>query len=104
RCGGTEEIEHAHGGEQRSTGDLGEAVVHARRNEVRADQSVGRGAADEIGGGEQPEVFDARAIAQRGERERNRVCGGSRGGARLDGPPTKAPAPPPKDGGGTTHQ
>ena len=45
-------------------GDFGDAVVDAGRDQVRADQPVGRGAADEEGAGQQPEVAHSHGFAR----------------------------------------
>ena len=50
------------------------AVVHAGRDQMRADQTVGRSAADEIGAGEQPEVPHPRALAQRAEGQHDGIA------------------------------
>src|SRR6266850_3997295 len=46
RADRADEVEDADRGEQRGRRDLAEAVVHRRRNQMRADEAVRRGAAD----------------------------------------------------------
>ena len=75
RAGGADEVEDRHRGEQARRHDFRDAVVDAGRNEVRADQPVGRGAADEERAGEQIEVAVAQAEAQRAERVADRIAG-----------------------------
>ena len=48
-------------GEQARAGDLAQPVIDAGRDQMRADQAVGRGATDEIAAGDQPEIARAHA-------------------------------------------
>jgi len=68
-----DEIEDAHHREQAGRSHLGNAVIHARRHEVRADQPVRGSAADEEAAREEPEVSLARALPQDAERIGERV-------------------------------
>ena len=64
RDDGAEEIENAHGGEQACGLHLRDAKIEAHRDQMHLDQAVGRGAADEEGGEQDPEHVGFRGIAQ----------------------------------------
>ena len=70
---GADHVEHADHGQQPGAAHLAQPVVGAGRDQVRTDQAVGRGAADEERSRQQPEVAHPHSSAQRADRVSERV-------------------------------
>ena len=61
--------------------DLAQPVIDAGRDQMGADQPVGRCAADEIAAGDQPEIARARALGESAEGDGERICARRRAAA-----------------------
>ena len=98
---GAHQVEDAHHREQPRGAHLGDAMVHARRDQVRAHQPVGGRSTNEEAARQEPEVALARALAQDADRIRDRVLPRRRKRRRVRG---GAVGQQPQIGGPIAHQ
>ena len=80
---GADQVEDADRREQRRRGHLAEPVIDRGRDQVRPDQAVRRGAADEEASGEQPERGRPPDVAEASHRAREGIAGSARGGGWI---------------------
>ena len=83
RGGGADEVEDPHRRQHARRLHLEDAVVHARGDEVGADEAVGAGAAHEERPGEEPEVAHGHGAPQRVHGDARRIGGRRRRGGGV---------------------